>query len=343
MRAHHPPVSSPILLAGFVILAAACGGCGSAVEPVAPAPAPGNESALRAVLAGEGLPTETGSAAGSFYPLQLGNHWGYHRTFTVQVIPDVGPIPRPFVYRARRDRDLVCIEELAGRSYVVERRVETSGISRSTFWVLHRQDESGLYEADVALSQPPACEAAGTRRVLPAGAGTGRADEEAWTAVSAGLTDSGQRAAYRAAWERIQARLAAIRRAPGTGFARASRPEEPRGGVLPGEITRLEYPLYPGAAWEIRPDPRFASTVESAEALDLAIGSLPSWRIRIESELFGSSDRVHLWYGRSGFLALAAHFEGEATDEKGNRIGRLIAEESDRLVELSLSQGRFTP
>ena len=108
-----------------------------------------------------------------------------------------------------------------------------------------------------------------------------------------------------------------------------------------GEITRLEYPLHPGAQWVIRADPRFESIVEGAEVLDLAVGHVPGWRIRIESVLFGPDDRVHIWYGRGGFLKLEAYFEGIATDPGGNRLGRLISEESEVLTEVSLSGGRF--
>src|SRR6266542_2030395 len=43
-----------------------------------------------------------------------------------------------------------------------------------------------------------------------------------------------------------------------------------------------------------------------------------------------------LWYGRSGFLPLAARFEESATDRNDDPIGTLIAEEDEVLVGLSL-------
>ncbi len=48
-----------------------------------------------------------------------------------------------------------------------------------------------------------------------------------------------------------------------------------------------------------------------------------------------------LWYGRSGFLPLAARFEESATDRNDDPIGTLIAEEDEVLVGLSLNDGRF--
>ena len=91
----------------------------------------------------------------------------------------------------------------------------------------------------------------------------------------------------------------------------------------------------------IRGDPRFEATVEGAEALDLAVGRVPAWRIRIDIDGLGARDRVHVWYGRSGFLQSDVHLESEATDTNGNPIAQVIFEESEELVALSLNRGRF--
>ena len=67
-----------------------------------------------------------------------------------------------------------------------------------------------------------------------------------------------------------------------------------------------------------------------------APGMMPGWRIRYTSELFGPHDRVHVWYGRQGFLRLAYHVESDATDPNGNVIGTAVAEETQELRSLSL-------
>jgi len=329
-----PRASGP--LAGIALLALALSGCGKAAAPVAPAADRVPQSALRAELAGAGGLAQGGQSANLFYPLQLGNHWGYEFTLSFYIIPDGGPPGPAFGLSQPRDRDLVCIEDRAGRSYVVERRSYPGGLFD---WVRYRQDGAGLYEADVESPLPPDCAGVSGRQTFDAEGVAAASGEAAWAGVEAKLTDPAKQLAYRAAWERIQARALALRQALGAA------PGIPRtaagGGVEPGEITRLEYPLHPGARWMIRADPRFESIVEGAEVLDLAVGHVPGWRIRIESVFFGPDDRVRIWYGRGGFLKLEAYFEGIATDPSGNRLGRLISEESEVLTEVTLGGGRF--
>ena len=321
--------------AGLVILGVMLAGCGRTTQSIAPASDDLTASALRAGPERTNDPAEAGPPANLYYPLEVGNHWGYEFAFTIDIVP-MGGVPEAVSdMLERRDRDLVCVEQRAGRSYVVERQSYPSGQG----WLRYRQDAAGLYEFDGDSDVPPVCAAATGRRTFDAdGPGVGP-EEAAWEGVAAKLADPVSRAAYRVAWDRIQARVQAIRRALGTG------PAIPRGaasaGVEPGEIVRLAYPLHRGAHWAIRPDPLFASTVEGVDVLDLAVGRVPGWRIRIDSEFFGPADRVHLWYGRDGYLMLAAHLEGAATSPDGVTIGTMIAEEREVLVELSLARGRF--
>jgi hypothetical protein len=324
------------LSAGIALLALALSGCGRTAAPVSPAAGREPESALRAGIAGAGGLAQGGHSANLFYPLDLGNHWGYDHALGLYTIPIGGPPGPVFGLNDRHNFDIVCIEQLAGRSYFIERESFPGGVS---IWSRIRQDGAGLYEADVAVTLPPTCAAEAGRQKLDAEGMSTRAGEAAWAGVAARLADPAKQAAYRAAWERIQTRAAEVRRALGVepGLPRAAA----GGGVEPGEITRLEYPLHPGAHWVIRADPRFESIVEAAEVLDLAVGHVAGWRIRIETEFLGPDDRVHVWYGRSGLLKLEAHFEGVATDPDGNPIGRVISDESDVLTDLSLSGGRF--
>jgi hypothetical protein len=325
---------APGLLTGVAFLALALSGCGRTVAPIAPAADRVPESALRAEIAG-GL-AGGGQSANLFYPLQIGNHWGYDHALSLYLIPEGGPPGPVFGLNDRRVRDIVCIEQLAGRSYFVERESYPGGVFT---WLRYRQDGAGLYEADADFTLPPACAASTGRQTFDAEGVSARPGEAAWAGVAAKLADPAKQVAYRAAWERIQARASEVRRALGT---EPGLPQAAAGGsVESGEITRLEYPLHPGARWVIRADPRFESIVEGAEVLDLAVGHVPGWRIRIESVFLGRDDRVHVWYGRSGFLKLEAHFEGVATDPNGVPIGLVISDESEVLTEVALGGGRF--
>jgi hypothetical protein len=323
-----PRAAVPLAVA---ILALAAAGCGRAPAPIAPAsePTPAHSTGAGSTAADGRVE----SSASGFYPLSIGNEWSYDHALSIVVIPIGGP-PDPVILQTdRRTRDIVCNENVGGNDYFVERTYYPSPPDFT--WIRLREDRDGLFEADIATTQPPTCSAAAGRPRFDGGAVAPRSDEEAWAAIAARVPASA-RAAYREAWDGIEARASAIRRVLRTGPARP-RTE----GVGAGEITRLEYPLHPGASWVIREDPRFESTVEGAEALDLAVGHIPAWRIRIDIDGLGARDRVHVWYSRSGFLKSDVHLEAEATDTNGNPIGLAILEESEELVALSLNRGRF--
>jgi hypothetical protein len=315
-------------LFGIALLALILSGCGRANAPAAPT----IDAREGQLVARPPLDETAGPNANPFYPLEVGNHWGYEHTLALYVVPAGGPPGPVFGSSDRRDRELVCIEQRAGRSYVVER--ELFGGS-PPWWLLYRQDEAGLYELDGPTVSPPCGDPVG-RRAFDVGEESASRGEKAWLGVAAQIADPALQVAYRAAWDRVRDRSAAVARAVGAGLGMT-----PGGGVEAGEITRLQYPLHPRARWLIRADPRFESVVEGAEALDLAVGRVPGWRIRIESEFLGPEDRVHVWYGRTGFLMLAAHIEEVATDERGNPIGTVVGEETEELIALSLNRGRF--
>src|SRR5262245_11093773 len=56
-----------------------------------------------------------------FHPLDLGNHWRFHRVFTLGTMGS----PNPTMRRSRIDHDLVCVETIDGRSYVIDRITQT--------------------------------------------------------------------------------------------------------------------------------------------------------------------------------------------------------------------------
>jgi len=332
MRSNRVPFSASVLLALATMTLA---GCSRSVAPVTSA-TPTSDRAAVTALRNDFVDTEGtaqgGTPANLFYPLDLGNHWGYDHEVSVYIVPTGGPPGPVSSVRNRQDRDLVCLEPRFGRRYVVE---QTSYGGSLFSWLRYRQDGAGLYEADVSVGEPPVCASVSGHRIFDTDDVPARSSEQAWTALAAKLANPAQQAAYRAAWDRIQARAAAVRRALEPGTQGAS------GGVESDEITRLEYPLHPGAHWVIRANPHFESIVERAEVLDLAVGHVTAWRIRIENEFLGQDDSIHFWFGRDGFLKSAAHFEGIATDPGGNIIGVVIADESERLDELSLQGGRF--
>ena len=278
---------------------------------------------------------------GALFPLQIGNHWravadDYYRTEPLN-----GPPYNEVRIHTDYARSLIGTEVLFDRPYVVMEETWTqnnpfTGEPRTgSYWIRYRQDASGLYEADVAATTPPTLDTRNEATTTPS-AGTSAMSR--MLALSASLASSipeEQRSAFQAAWDKVHARAELVR-----SVFRKSSPTSNLGnlpnGLLPGEITRLRYPLRPGSKWEIRPDPLFSSEVEAIEHLSLPAGPFPAYRIRIDNEALGPADVVHLWMGRSGQLAVRFHFEAEATDSQGNVIGRVIDDYNEVLHEVSL-------
>jgi len=266
---------------------------------------------------------------GRFYPLAIGNIWHYSRVFSLD-----GEI----VSTSQIEQELVGHEELFERSYVLEESRESTtgfgGSSSYTTWVRFRQDRAGLYEADVAITQPPA---ATDNKPAPKDGGhditlaSGRSRVD-W--LLSKVAPSNHLAAYRAALIRNLELHQMIRdMTRSASFVAAASPP---GGPKTNEITRLRYPLRPGQSWAIRETPGFESTVERRELLDLPIGRRASWRIRIDSEFFGPEDEVYLWFSRCGQLGLFARIEGVAVDENGEVIGTFVTEENEVLEGLDI-------
>jgi hypothetical protein len=70
--------------------------------------------------------------------------------------------------------------------------------------------------------------------------------------------------------------------------------------------------------------------------VNLPLGTLPAWKLRGTSELFGPEDRVHFWYSRLGLLRIRFHVVGDATDNTGNVIGRVVTDSDQSLTEIHL-------
>src|SRR5436309_5533538 len=310
-------------LVSSVLLATALTGC-ARPTPNAPASARASAHANQSFLAAGP------EAGGAYFPLQIGNRWHSESDFRATLTAPAGVLT--VVIHADITREIIGTETIAGRTYVVERSVTDEDDPSGPFnsWIRYRQDAAGLYEADLDISQPP---------VLDSGASAGpinAALPEArdLPASFAERMSANQLDAYQAAWDVLQKRIVAIRSihalASGDGASAV------RGGVLPGELTKLGYPLRPGATWVIRDDPFFGSIVEANGTLEVPGGRFPSSRIQIPNEFMGPNDVVRVWFSRSGQLAFRYHLESVATDVDGNPIGTVSADYDETLRDFSL-------
>lgn len=275
-------------------------------------PAPGLESADGA-----------GQIAGSgFFPLTLGNHWEYVTGLSGTITDESGQ-STPFSDPGTMSASLTSVRSFYGRDYVEETmEFATSGSATVASFIEFRQDRSGLYEADVSVTA--------ARGIA------GRSPES-----DASIPPRDARAAIlraacgpRVSDASIARALDRLDHAIGAGYA-ASAGARP-GGALDHEITRLSYPLHPGVHWLIRDDPRFESTVEAIGPVRVPAGRFVAARIRINSEFFGPNDVVHVWYGRQGFIKLAAHVESVVIDNNGSPVGMMVADETQDLTSLDL-------
>jgi len=299
----------------------AIGGCGvDRQNPLRPVPgAPRSALESGAITLGRNEPFGPGEPGAGFYPLAIGNSWSYATSFQVTVLDSAGNVFESFGVTGTSDRSLTGVATIFARSYVEEDWIdhESGQPEAILFSVFYRQDRSGLYEADppfTSITPLP---------VRPASATPGPAALRS-AAISRAFHGRVSRSALNSMLERLDQM---------TGGGRRGRP---RGGPLDHEITRLSYPLRPGAHWVIRADPRFESTVERVGPIDEPAGRFVGARIRIDSEFFGPKDHVELRYGRAGFLGLSAHTESIATDEAGNVIGTMVAEQRQDLTALKL-------
>jgi hypothetical protein len=222
-------------------------------------------------------------------------------------------------------RDLTGTEEISGLVYTLMREtlVSTSPAnpdgSTYTTWVRYRQDANGLYESDV--TGPPASSSVAASEVAV------RAGAE-FPASLRTRVPAAQVAAYERGWGALQRKISALRDLVAAPLRATD--------VASGEITRLDYPLHPGASWTIREDPHFSSTVEGLDQLSIPAGRFNAYRIRINSQFFGPEDTVHLWMSRSGQLQFLYRLVEPATDEDGNVIGEFIATHDEVVDAVSL-------
>jgi hypothetical protein len=318
--------------AALVVACSDSGTLPSAIDVATPT----GESAERDLLDDE---TGNGSSAlcdleRNLLPLSLGNRWEYRSRHVLELVIHDSE-PSLSVTRSRSEQEIIGIEKLFGRDYVVqeERTVRDSGGGPFVLWFRYRQDETGLYGADVAANIPPVL-----GRV-----DAGQASDASWLAMFGLL---GQRStleedfaahpdrdALLRAWDAMAEKMEFVWRLRGRLVAAIGED-----GPLDGEITSLAYPVHRGAHWTIRQDPRFEATVEGLQRVQTPAGTFWAWRIRIDLPMMGPNDEVLLWWGHVGMLGSWARLEGLATDSDGNVIGRFIGRTREVLTDFEDSE-----
>jgi hypothetical protein len=254
------------------------------------------------------------------YPLQLGNRWLYRRIVSVETTLN-GEEPTHDFFRARAKHEIVGTERLFDRSYTVEERTIDEGeLGTSMEWRRYRQDRSGLYEADVSVTEPPVLDGDAPLRRSSRGESIGSVR---WDGSLQSANYGPELATARAELERKLALARSLR-------DRIVAPAELK-DALENELTRLSYPIVPGKSWTIREFPLVTFTVEGVQIVRLPGGPRPAWRLRLDAEFLGPDDRAVFWLGRVGFLGYALHFEADVVDISGNVVGTLRGLERELL------------
>ena len=306
-RSRHPLL---VLILWIVLLSLAC----ARQNPIAPS---NTAAALRSSPRLAATSPTPGRA--DFYPLTIGNHWHYDRTFLLRYAPGADPGD---TIRSEVDRDLIGAEVLFGREYVLEQETIVQDSRPGEvfrYWTRYRQGREGLYYADLCACEPPQTDGVS----MPIAENSPQA---ATPNLNASAPTTQQRLA---AYEMVARRLSILRRAVLGALREAT---EGSGGAASNEVALLRYPLRPGASWVLREDPRFVYTVEALETLDLPIGRELGYRIRVD---FGSepdpNSTTHVWFGRAGRLGYRIWLL-----QVGDTYGYVEAEEEEWLEEATL-------
>lgn len=254
------------------------------------------------------------------YPLAVGNHWDYLIRARVVTIPDVGE-PTTVFNRSPWSAEVVGTEIRGAHEYFLVWEGDPRSAAPTLPQFFQRQDDEGFYELDV----PPAAS-----DLRADAGGQPLAATIDFVALDASLAGRPHGEALARAARSVVAKLERMRRSLGTLPAATA-------GAEPNELTFLRYPLQVGAQWTVRESPFFGRIVTGQDDLLLPVGRVRAWRIRGVSELYGPNDRVLFWYGRPGLVRTRVHAEGEATDDAGNVIGRVVADFDQALVRVSLN------
>jgi hypothetical protein len=292
-----------------------------------------NDAAHEWVIASEPVPEDEFSAhqPRMRYPLQLGNRWKYTAHVNIQIVDgegEGGESPREIIRTTKTE--IIGAESLFERCYAIQEHTITEDNNPGDVImqrVFFRQNRSGLYEADVPVG--------------------GRPPELARPATIENQNPFDQQLAARdqgAAWVRAHRELqdrADLVRDLSHGDPVSGRN---RGGPTENELTRLDYPLRRGHHWVVI-DEAFlmTATVEGREVLDLPIGRTPARRIRLESEIFGPKDEVHMFYGRLGYLGWRLMVVSDVMGDDGELMGTLRFTDEEYLQDVEIDRQAELP
>jgi hypothetical protein len=317
---------------GAVAVLALATSCSRDVVPTQPVHvAPGLATGAQAMSPSEAALPECLRGTGivpSRVPMALGDTWVYDRDYVVYQVSENGDRTPVFTAHSTITDFMVCADSVNGNRYAYRRSTEVSPESGTYLsWVGQRQDLRGLYELDVNITEPPACDPqmpAAIRRGVATdfGARVANAAIARLPAGPQGVTNEGM----------IHAVRSLVTRA-----ARFEESMRPRGGIRTGEIQRLGYPLRVGQQWYVRnqpPDLVITSKVLAHEVCVVPAGSWPAAKVDLVwTNVFGPNDRAASWYGKPGLLRFQYHFEGSSTPGGPND---LVIENDQRLTHFDL-------
>jgi len=270
-----------------LVVSLALAGCSKPTQPLRSSPSlveslAAGASADRAGVWVEGTfatdgVAESRAAHPSVFPLQVGNRWNY--SYEVTYTP-ASRSPeydcRPYKVIGLIESELTCARESSGQQLFVQETkgtliqapwVDPGNPVVHTSWAYYRQDASGLYGGAFAGPQIDPCENP-SAPVQLARAPHGSLDVR-FPELSAN------------AWAMA-----------GAGPFLAPTPS--------GESIVLGHPLHVGARWAWDESGLYGQEVEAIEVLDLPIGRVPAYRIRLFG--FPPGWRITWWYGRAGLL-----------------------------------------
>jgi hypothetical protein len=265
-----------------------------------------------------------GVSQNGFYPLEVGNHWIYREVFVVKSVFVDGTPPVEATYQSAIDWELMCPETRFGRQYLVQKETTTTESEPFVSWFRERQDPRGLYGLEVY--DPPACaptSASGVRDGHAQLESSGRMSEgDAWreragSQLLAQLSRSMPAGRAATITTEILDHVERMRAQARDAGRHHGRP----GGVQPGEILELSYPLRIGKQWVMRDDDvHIERRVVGLEVRDVLGQKTLAYRIRLLGDLFGDHT-IDLLYSRRGLVGIEAIGTNDITDQEGNVIG----------------------
>jgi hypothetical protein len=326
MDTHRPFVARAASVAGAAALLAfslAVSGCSHKYSSDdASLEGAGGASGLLAPTPGD-LRTERAGGR-LLFPLAVGNRWDYHVRSRSQLTTDAGPQP-PLVVENPFVVEITGTETAGERTYFLESEFVPGTVPPSGPVFRVRESRFGLFELDEVVAQAD---------VTLDGAPVDRAGADLEAYVDRSIADPGQRAAFHRAAVEVAAKLDQVR------SSLARRHLRPRTGADPGEITMLSFPLFVGARWVVRDDPRFQRIVVARDRVNLPLGTFPAFKIRGTAELFGPGDRVFFWYSNLGLLSMRVHVTADAVDDADHVIGRVVLDQDQSLTGIHLVGGQ---